>query len=42
MTSEVQGDPPRAHHQEILEEEQDKTYHVVDVLPRCRHIMDIG
>lgn len=41
MVQDALRDPPRPAHQDILEEEQAMTYHVVDVLPRCRYIMQI-
>lgn len=35
------GDPSRPAHQEILKEEKTWLDHVDDVLPRCRHIVEI-
>lgn len=42
MTPDVEGKPPRTTHQKILEEEHARAYHVVDVFPACRCIMDIA
>lgn len=36
------GDPPRSTQQEILEVEQVRANHIVDVLHRCHRIMEIG
>lgn len=41
MTSDAPEDPPKPAYKEILEEERNRKNHVVDVLPKCRHIMDI-
>lgn len=35
------GDPSKAAHQEILEEEQTQLDHAYDVLPRCPWIVEI-
>lgn len=42
MTLNALEGPPRQAYQEILEEKQTKTNHDVDVLPRCRRIMDLA
>lgn len=39
MTLDILGDPPRPAHQDILEEEQARVDHVVDVLHKYRCIM---
>lgn len=36
------GDPPRPTHKEILEKEYARTDHVIDVLPRCQCIVELG
>lgn len=41
MIQDVLGDPPRPSHQDVLEEEQVGTDHVVDVFPKSRRIMEI-
>lgn len=41
MTQDASKDPPRSTHQEILEEEQVRVNHVVDVLHKYRRIIDI-
>ena len=42
MTLDVEGEPHRSAHQEILEEEQAKADHVIDVLPTCHRIMTLA
>lgn len=42
MIHNVLGDPLKSTHQEILEEKQAREDHIVDVLPKCRRIMEIG
>lgn len=39
MTLDTQRDPPRLTHQEILEREQTRANHVVDVILACQGIM---
>lgn len=41
MTLDVPKDQPRLAHQEILEKEEARVDHVVDVLPICQRIMDL-
>lgn len=41
MTLDALGYPYMPSHQEILEEEQAREDHVIDVFPRCRRIMEI-
>lgn len=41
MTQDAEGNPSKAAHQKILEEEQVKVDHVVDVLPICHCIVAI-
>lgn len=41
MTPDTLGDICRIDHQGILEKEQTKVYHVVDVLPTCCCIIDL-
>lgn len=42
MTPDALRDTPRPAHQEILEEEQTRAYHVVDMLSRCHRIVELG
>lgn len=42
MTPDARGNAPKPAHQKILEEEQVRAYHVVDVLFACQCIMDIA
>lgn len=41
MTLDAEGDPLRSAHREILEEEQTKVDHIVDVLSICHYIVTI-
>lgn len=41
MTPHALGDPHRSVHQKILEKEQVKAYHVVDMFPRYQCILDL-
>ena len=41
MTPDVEGHTRRPTHQEVLQEEQARVDHFVDVLPTCQHIMSI-
>lgn len=41
MTLDVEGDLSKSTHQKILEKEQARASHVVDVLPICHHIVAI-
>lgn len=41
MTLDAEGDPLRSVHREILEEEQTKVNHIVDVLSICHYIVTI-
>lgn len=42
MILNIPEDPSKACHQEILEEKEAMTDYVVDVLPRCRRIIDFA
>lgn len=41
MTPDTPGRPPRPTHEEILENEQTKGNHVINVLLICQNIMEI-
>lgn len=42
MITNPLGDPPRSTQQEILEVDQVRANHIIDVLHICHRIMEIG
>lgn len=42
MVHAAPGDPPRPIHPDILEDEQAQLDHAKDILPKCRHIVEIA